>query len=89
MLDADKDNTFDLIDSAIKAEEYKKAKDLGKGAAYIDNLRNGSKKAILIIYLIKGLMEKDKDEIYFPSLYLSIPNVGEPVEYTIRNKREK
>ncbi len=87
LLDADKDNTFDIIDTAVKAAEYKKYKDLGKGAVYIDSLRDESRKALLIIYIIKGLMEKDKDEISFPSIYLRLPNVGEPVEYTIRNKK--
>lgn len=86
LLDADKDNTFDLIDSEKKVEEYEKFKNESKGAEYIYKLRNASKKALLIIYLIKGKMELEKDEIFFPSIYLSIPNIGEGVEYTIRNK---
>jgi hypothetical protein len=86
LLDADKDNTFDIIDSETKVAEYKKFKDESKGSEYIYKLRNESRRALLIIYIIKGEMEKDKDEICFPSLYLSIPNVGEPVTYTVRNK---
>lgn len=89
LLDSDKDNTFDIIDSISKVEAYKKAKDVKKGGEYVYKLRNESKKGILIIYIIKGEMEIGKNEIFFPSLYISIPNVGEPVEYTIRNKREK
>ena len=41
---------------------------------------------LLIIYLIRGKIELEKNAIDFPSLYLSIPNVGEPVTYTVRNK---
>ena len=89
LLDSDKDNTFDIIDTKTKVEAYKEAKDLKKGGEYIYKLRNESKKGLLIIYIIKGEMEIGKNEIFFPSLYLSIPNVGEPVEYTIRNKRDK
>jgi hypothetical protein len=86
LLDADKDNTFDLIDSKVRVEEYKKYKDESKGAEYIYKLRNESKRALLIIYIIKGKIELEKDEIFFPSIYMSIPNVGEGVEYTVRNK---
>lgn len=87
LLDADKDNTFDIIDSKTKVDEYYKAKGESKGSDYIYKLRNESKKALLIIYIIKGTMDKDLDDIYFPSLYLSIPNVGDPVTYTVRNKK--
>jgi hypothetical protein len=88
LLDADKDNNFDIIDSEAKAEEYNKQKELKKGAEYIYKLRNESRIALLIIYIIKGKMELNKDEIFFPSLYLSIPKIGDgqPVEYTVRNK---
>ena len=86
LIDANKDNTFDILDSETKAAEYKIFKDESRAAQYIYKLRNESKKAILIIYIIKGKMERDKSDIYFPSLYLSIPNVGEPVTYTIRNR---
>ncbi len=86
LLDADKDNTFDIIDSQKKLNEYEEAKSMKKGADYIYKLRNESEKALLIIYIIKGEMESGKDEIYFPSLYISIPDVGEAVEYTVRNK---
>jgi hypothetical protein len=89
LLDSDRDNTFDLINSSEKNEDYKKAIELKRGAEYIYKLRNESKKALLIVYIIKGEMEKRKGDIFFPSLYLSIPNIGEPVEYTIRNKRER
>ncbi|MEO6734400.1 MAG: Z1 domain-containing protein [Ferruginibacter sp.] len=85
LLDADRDDTFDIIDSQT-ITEYQNFKALGKGADYRYELRNKSKKAILIIYIIKGVMEEGKDEICFPSLYLSIPNVGESVTYTVRNK---
>jgi len=87
LLDSDLDNTFDLLVDLVKIDEYKKAKVLKKGSEYLYKLRNDSKKAILIIYIIKGEVEKGRGEIYFPSFYLSIPNVGEPVEYTIRNKK--
>jgi hypothetical protein len=87
LLDADKDNTFDIIDSKTKVDEYDKAKGESKGSDYIYKLRNESKKALLIIYIIKGKMDKEIDDIYFPSLYLSIPKVGEPVTYTVRNKK--
>ena len=85
LLDADRDDTFDIIDSETIIE-YQNYKALGKGSDYRYKLRNESKKAILIIYIIKGKMELDKEEICFPSLYLSIPNLGEPVTYTVRNK---
>lgn len=87
LLDGDKDNTFDIVDTETKVAAYKKFKEESKGGEYIYKLRNESKKALLIIYIIKGKMERDKDDICFPSLYLSIPNVGEPVTYTVRNKQ--
>ncbi len=87
LLDADKDNTFDIMDSEIKVTEYKKFKGESKGAEYIYKLRNESRKALLLIYIINSRMDMEKHEnIFFPSLYLSIPMVGEPVTYTVRNK---
>lgn len=86
LLDADKDNTFDIIDSKLKADQYYLAKGEGKGSDYIYKLRNESKKALLVIYIIKGHIETAGDETFFPSLYFSIPMVGEPVVYTVRNK---
>lgn len=87
LLDKDLDNTFDIIDSE-NIVEYRKAIDEGKGSAFRYKLRNESKKAILIIYIVKGEMEKSKGDISFPVLYLSIPNVGDAVEYIIRNRRD-
>ena len=31
-------------------------------------------------------MEKEKLEVFFPALYISIPDIGEPVEFTVRKK---
>lgn len=89
LLDSDKDNTFDIIDTDKKVIEYEKSKLDKKGSEYLYNLRNESKKAILILYIIKGKVEIDKNEIYFPSIHLSFPNIGESVEYTIRNRSIK
>ena len=86
VLDADKDNTFDIINSTKILAEYKEAKSKGKGSKFVRNLRDESKRALLIIYIIHGEMERGKKKIFFPSFYLSIPNIGQSVEYTVRNK---
>jgi hypothetical protein len=83
--DSDKDNTFDLIDE-MNISKYTTLKSSGDGSKYIDQLRDESRVPLLIIYIIKGEVERGKPEIFFPSLYLSIPNVGQPVTYTVRNK---
>lgn len=87
LLDKDNDNTFDILDSELKVNEYKELQGSQK-SEYTYKLRNDSKKCLLIIYIIKGKMELVTNEIFFPSLYLSIPKiVGEPVTYyTVRNK---
>lgn len=87
LLDKDLDNTFDILENEILIEEYKKAKDENNGPAYRYKLRNSSKKAILIIYIIKAEIEKGKTPIDFPALYLSIPNVGKEVNYTVRKRK--
>ena len=86
LLDRDLDNTFDILDEKELIEEYGKAGD-GKGPAYRYKVRNSSKKAILIIYLIRGVVEKNKVEIVFPALYLSIPSVGNQVDYIVRKRK--
>jgi hypothetical protein len=87
LLDKDLDNTFDLFEDPQLIEEYKKADDENKGPAYRYKLRNESKKAILIIYLIKGKIVNEAKQVIFPALYLSLPNVGNQVNYTVRKRK--
>jgi hypothetical protein len=87
LLDKDIDNTFDLFDDEKVIDDYIKAKEEGKGPSFRYKLRNSSKKVILIIYIINAEIVKGEGKINFPALYLSIPDVGKKVSYTVRKRK--
>lgn len=87
--DNNKDNAFDILDTPAKVDEYNKLKG-HKKSEYISKLREESKRVILIIYIINGTIDRIKNKkVCFPSLYLSIPKIGEKVIYTVRNRKNK
>ncbi|MCA6075599.1 Z1 domain-containing protein [Fulvivirga sedimenti] len=87
ILDSDKDNTFDLINSE-NIEYYNQLS--GSDRTNYRNLeRDKSKKGLLIIYLVKGKIVNT--EAIIPAIHLTIPKIDneEKVTYIVRKKREK